>query len=79
MTSSRQERSRPIKRVTIRLTLDAEKGLLEQLSRELEGSKVSGDSLTMTFTAAEPQEAIEKVRRITDYLKKSASASKDFK
>jgi hypothetical protein len=77
--SSRQEPSRPIRRIRIKLTLDGEKDLIETVSRKTRGSTVSGGRLSLTIMASDPQEALEKVRSVAASIKNAQGASKDFK
>jgi hypothetical protein len=76
-TSSRREASKPIRRVSIELTLDGEKPLLDFVSKQ-SGAKIKGGQLSLTITASDPQEALEKVRAVAACIK-NAQASKDFK
>lgn len=81
MMSSRQEASRPIRRVRIKLTLDGENDFIRSVSKDARGSKLSDGRLSMTIIAPGPQEALEKVRELAASIKNenAHASSKDFK
>lgn len=81
MSSRPEASSKPIRRVRIELFLDTdEEGLLDSVSRATRGCRLSGGHLSLTISASDPQEALEKVRALAASIKKKSVAnSKDFK
>jgi hypothetical protein len=64
------ERTRPIERTTVKITLEADVDSLRSVSQKLGGQKISHGSLSATVAdSMDPQQAVDQVRRAGDSIR----------
>jgi len=79
--SPRREPARPIKKITLKITLEGDDGPSTMLraSQAMKGSTLSGDGLVIVTQTSDPAEAVEEVKRLKEAFKGTKDAPKDFK
>ena len=79
--SHRHERPKPLRRVRVKLTLEADEESLGSVSEKLKCSRISGGVLTAALAdVSDPQQAADEVRRAGDALRSVFGQSrKEFK
>jgi hypothetical protein len=79
--SPRREPARPIKKITLKITLEGDDvpSTMLRASEAMKGSTLSRDGRVIVSQTSDPAEAIEEVKRHREAFKGTAGSPKDFK
>jgi hypothetical protein len=79
--SPRREPARPIKKITLKITLEGDDGpsIMLRASEAMKGSILSQDGRAIVSQTSDPAEAIDEMKRLKEAFKGTRDAPKDFK
>lgn len=72
--SHRRVRASPIREVELRITVEADKGILDKISRGQEGASSSG-SLSLTIRGKNPILVAKRARRVAEIIRDATKES----